>query len=70
MSLLAPLPDSMAIPLIICTPWLIPIAKIKNGTSTEYRSMVKPINANAPNCQTTAIKDATIGINVPRIQRE
>ena len=69
-NLLAPFPDSIAIPLMICTPWLIPIANTKKGTNTEYKSMVKPIKASAPNCQTTATKEATIGINVPRIQRE
>lgn len=43
-------------PLIFCTPWEMPMAKIRNGTSMEYGSRPKPTACIRPNCQTTATR--------------
>ncbi|KWV87771.1 hypothetical protein PFLmoz3_02465 [Pseudomonas fluorescens] len=46
--------DCRAMPLIFCTPWEMPMAKIRNGTSIEYGSSPKPKKCINPSCQTTA----------------
>ncbi len=43
-------------PLIFCTPWEMPMAKIRNGTSIEYGSRPKPTACISPSCQTTATR--------------
>ncbi len=48
-------PEAMAMPLIFCTPWEMPMANTRNGTSIEYGSSPKPRVCSRPSCQTTAI---------------
>ncbi|MNZ49283.1 hypothetical protein D3C78_670470 [compost metagenome] len=48
--------DCRAIPLIFCTPWEMPMAKIRNGTSIEYGSRPKPKKCIRPSCQITATR--------------
>ncbi|MNO57737.1 hypothetical protein D3C76_482790 [compost metagenome] len=48
--------ECRAIPLIFCTPWEMPMAKIRNGTSIEYGSRPKPMTCSRPSCQITATR--------------
>ncbi len=47
--------------LIICTPWLTPIANTRKGTSMEYGSIPKPRTLSRPNCQTTPMVEHSRG---------
>ena len=47
--------------LIICSPWLTAIAKIRNGVSMFIGSMPKPSRCSAPSIQTTATSAAGDG---------
>ena len=44
--------------LIICSPWLTAIAKIRNGVSMFIGSMPKPMSLSAPSIQMTATSAA------------
>ena len=47
--------------LIICSPWLTAMAKIRNGVSMFIGSMPKPISFSAPSIQTTETSaDSTV----------
>ena len=44
--------------MIICSPWLTAMAKIRKGVSMFIGSMPKPIRRSAPSIQITAINEA------------
>ena len=67
---LLPLTMFFSTALIICTPWLTPIAKTKNGTRIDMGSRPKPSEVNKPICQMTAITEQAIGKIVSMILRE
>ncbi len=52
--------------LIFCTPWLTPIAKIRNGTSSPRGSIPYPSSTSVPNCHTTAITEQATGTSATR----
>ncbi len=56
-------------PFIFCAPCETPIAKIRNGTSTENGSGPMPISVRMPICQTTAISEQNSTSDVLRQQR-
>lgn len=56
--------------LMFCTAWLTPMAKVRNGTSTEYGSSPSPSRSRIPNCQTTASEQQNSVDSVPRQHRE
>ena len=60
----------LPIELIICTPWLTPIAKTKNGTKMDIGSKPNPMVCNIPNCQTTATNEHAIGNTVSNTERQ
>ena len=69
---LAPIPVTacFSTALIICTPWLTPMANTKNGTSIDIGSIPKPIEVSSPSCQITAMIEHTNGNNVSMMLRE
>jgi hypothetical protein len=49
---------------IICTPWLTPMAKMRNGTRMDMGSMPKPSRVSRPTCQMTAMREHPSTITV------
>lgn len=56
-------------PFIFCAPCETPIAKIRNGTSTENGVSPSPSRFRMPTCQITAISEQSSTTNVLRTQR-
>jgi hypothetical protein len=65
----APRATSCVMPFIFWTPWLMPIANTRNGTSIEYGSSANPSARNAPNCHTTAMSEQATTSKVLRPSR-
>ena len=68
-SVTVPRPTSCWMPFIFCAPCDTPIAKIRNGTSTENGVRPRPSRYRMPICQITAIIEHSSTTPVLRTQR-
>src|SRR3546814_5314948 len=55
--------------LVICTAWLTPIEKIRNGTRIDIGSMPKPISGRMPTSHSTGSRATTSATSVNRTER-